>query len=244
MKKLISLILALCLVLSLAACSGTASQEKQEGAAQSAAASAAEEAQSGAASAAAEAAPMSGSWQRAESPVVSQEQTAVLEKGVETLTGASYEPLAYLASQVVAGTNHRFLCKVTPVAQGATPTYAVVTVYEDLEGSAQVIDVQDYTDMVPEEQQEDSDWTLTSSPELTEEASATMKKAVETMSVGDYVPVALLATQEFDGNSYCILCEQGDVAEGSYVIVHVYEDVDGEADITEVVPFESMEDVD
>ena len=67
------------------------------------------------------------------------------EKATETLTGATYEPVAYIGSQVVAGTNHAILCKSTPsVAElnGAT-TYVLVYVYQDLQGNCEITETTD-----------------------------------------------------------------------------------------------------
>ncbi len=66
-----------------------------------------------------------------------------LDKALEGLNGADYEPVAYIGSQVVAGTNYCILCKITPVVPNATPSYALVYVYEDLDGNAEIIDTQD-----------------------------------------------------------------------------------------------------
>ena len=43
-----------------------------------------------------------------------------------------------LATQVVAGRNYRLLCKATVVSPDAASTYAIVTVYADLEGGAEI----------------------------------------------------------------------------------------------------------
>ena len=56
--------------------------------------------------AAAVAEPMLGGWTVAESAEITEEQKAIFDKAMEKLVGVGYEPVAYLASQVVAGTNH------------------------------------------------------------------------------------------------------------------------------------------
>ena len=65
----------------------------------------------------------------------------------DTLTGATYEPVAYISMQVVAGYNHSILCKSSPsVAEldGET-TFVLVTVYEDLDGNCEITDTVDIT---------------------------------------------------------------------------------------------------
>ena len=87
------------------------------------------------------AAPMVGGWNIAENNAVTEEQKAVFDKAVEKLLGVSYEPVAYLGSQVVAGQNHCFLCKATVIYPDAKPTYALVYIYQDLQGNAEVTNV-------------------------------------------------------------------------------------------------------
>ena len=89
------------------------------------------------------AAPMVGGWNIAENNAVTEEQKAVFDKAVEKLLGVSYEPVAYLGSQVVAGQNHCFLCKATVVYPGAAPKLVLVYVYEDLNGGAKVTCITD-----------------------------------------------------------------------------------------------------
>ncbi len=86
-------------------------------------------------------APLMGGWTPAESTEISEERAAVFEKGMEKLVGVHYEPLAYLASQVVAGTNHCFLCWATVVYPGAQPSYTLVYLYEDLAGNVSILNI-------------------------------------------------------------------------------------------------------
>lgn len=88
-----------------------------------------------------------GGWAPSEDPAVTEERKALFDKGTETLTGASYEPVAYLGSQVVAGKNHAFLCrKVTayPGSLETAPAYAVVYLYQDLQGNVSVLSIGDF----------------------------------------------------------------------------------------------------
>lgn len=57
--------------------------------------------------------------------------------------GVDYVPVALLSTQTVAGTNYRILCEATTVYPGAERHYAVVNVYESLEGNANIISVTD-----------------------------------------------------------------------------------------------------
>ena len=93
--------------------------------------------------AAAVAEPMVGGWSVAENNAVTEEQKAVFNKAIEKLMGVSYEPVAYLGSQLVAGTNHCFLCKATVIYPDAVPSYKLVYIYQDLQGDATVTQVAD-----------------------------------------------------------------------------------------------------
>ena len=86
-----------------------------------------------------------GGWSYAESTEITDDIKKIMEKATETLTGAVYEPVAYIGSQVVAGTNHAILCKCTPSVpdlNGAT-TYVLVYVYADLQGNCEITETTD-----------------------------------------------------------------------------------------------------
>lgn len=67
---------------------------------------------------------------------------AAFDRALEGLDGADYEAVAYLGSQVVAGTNYLAFMRITPVVPDAQPEFALVTVYEDLEGKAEMTDIE------------------------------------------------------------------------------------------------------
>lgn len=88
---------------------------------------------------------LDGGWTVADDNAVTEENRAVFDKAVETLTGVDYKPIAYLGSQVVAGTSHCFLCKATVVVPDAAPALALVYVYEDLEGNCEILNIADFS---------------------------------------------------------------------------------------------------
>lgn len=87
---------------------------------------------------------MVGSWVYAESTDITPEIEVVMTKATETVTGEVYEPVVYVGSQLVSGTNHAILCKVMPSTSGLdTPaSYAVIYIYEDLEGNCSITDTE------------------------------------------------------------------------------------------------------
>ena len=185
---------------------------------------------------------ISGGWTKAASPAVTDDFKKVFDKAVAELDGVDYTPVAYLASQVVAGTNHCVLCKATPVVPDAKSSYAIVYIYEDLEGNAQITDI---VSSDAEAQGADADivggWDEPESLEVTDEAKTALDKACETLTGTEYTPVALLATQVVAGTNYRIICESKPSvpnAESSYVIVTVYADLQGNAEITDTIEFQ------
>ena len=58
------------------------------------------------------------------------------DKATETLLGVNYEPVAYLAKQIVNGTNYMILCRTQVVSPEAVPEFSLVTIYESLDGNA------------------------------------------------------------------------------------------------------------
>ena len=85
-----------------------------------------------------------GGWVMAEDTTVTPELRALFDLAVENMciVGVSYEPTAYEAYQLVTGMNHRFLALVTFMVPDAEPREVRVTIYEDLEGNAEVTDIE------------------------------------------------------------------------------------------------------
>ena len=80
---------------------------------------------------------LAGGWQKAESKTVTAELQEVFDKAAAAYEGLDLTPKAYLAHQVVAGTNHLFEC-----TDSAKNKYKV-TVYQDLEGNFTITKVED-----------------------------------------------------------------------------------------------------
>ena len=87
---------------------------------------------------------LAGGWQAAEDSAVTEDLQAVFDKGLEGLVGVGYTPVAYLGSQVVAGTNHAFLCRAVTVVPDAVPRWTVVFLYEDLQGNVSLMNIADF----------------------------------------------------------------------------------------------------
>ena len=85
-----------------------------------------------------------GGWSYAESYEITDELDGLLNKALDGMTGADYTAVAELGTQVVAGLNHCMLCKVTPVVPDAVSHYALVYLYQNLEGGAELLNVIDF----------------------------------------------------------------------------------------------------
>ena len=185
-----------------------------------------------------------GGYTDTKSPALTDKDKALFKKATESLTGVSYTPVAYLGTQVVAGTNHLFLCKTAPVVPGAAETYALVTVYEDLKGNASVTDVQNCEAKAPAAPDDGSKVaggvTEAQTPEVTPDAKAALDKACQGPDGAKYEVKALLGTQVVAGTNYTLLCKITPVvpnASSHYAIVKVYEKPDGSAEISETFDF-------
>lgn len=182
-----------------------------------------------------------GGFARTESPVITDEFKAVFDKAAAGLDGIDYTPVAYLASQIVAGKNHCVLCKASPVVPDAKTTYSIVYIYEDLQGNADIIEAKGSDAEAPDpEKGLMGGWAEPETPEMTDDARKALEKACETLTGAEYTPVALLGTQIVAGKNYRILCESKPSIpslDSSYVIVTVYADLQGNAQITDTVEF-------
>lgn len=89
--------------------------------------------------------PMAGGWQNVphEAEALPEDAQAGFDKALEGLVGAEYVPVALMSTQVVAGMNYCILCQITPVVPNATPNWALVYIYADLQGNAEITNVYD-----------------------------------------------------------------------------------------------------
>ena len=88
---------------------------------------------------------LAGGWTVAEDPTVTDKinnkfQLAMDSYQTGTIT-ISYIPVAYLGSQVVAGTNYAVLCKASEINKESK--WVIVYFYEDLEENLSVLDIAD-----------------------------------------------------------------------------------------------------
>ena len=86
---------------------------------------------------------LSGGWSMAEDITVTDEVRALVEEAAGQLLGATYEPVALLGTQVVAGTNYCVLCRKSAVVQNPQYEYVLMYIWKDLDGKASLLGFDD-----------------------------------------------------------------------------------------------------
>ena len=190
--------------------------------------------------------PVAGGWAPAEDfGDITAERRAIFDKGMETLLGVDYAPLAYLGSQVVAGTNHVFLVKGTMVVPAQPVSYALAYFYEDLQGNVKLMNVADLpivpqadgTLALPEEGLMGG-WAYVEDPALTDEVEAKLEAALQNQVGASYVIAAYLGEQVAAGLNRCLLVQVTPVvpnARPHYALAYIYTDLEGNSSLTQVI---------
>lgn len=178
---------------------------------------------------------VAGGWSKVSSPVITEDLQKVFDKAARNLTGESYEAVAYLETQVVAGRNHLFLCKGTPTVPDAETVYSLVTVYERLDGYATITSVSDSNIVAVEtEENVDGGWVEEKNTEVTGQVKTMTENINKTLTGARLHPVAILGTQHVQGVRYALLCEMIPTvpdAASHYAVAYVYEDANGNAQL-------------
>ena len=184
---------------------------------------------------------VTGGYTLTDSPVLTDQAKYLLSKATEKKNVDRYEPIAYLGSQIVAGTNYRILCRDLYASPDGLETYVIVIVFEDLDGHAMIADVLECGAEAGRAGQTGG-WQEPETPEMTDNADEALQKAAEAVSETTYDSVALVATQVVAGTNYCILCKIAPASPentSGYAMVYVYEDLQENATITETLEFHS-----
>ena len=165
---------------------------------------------------------------------------AAFEKAAEGLLGYDYEPLALLGSQIVAGTNYQILCRGTAVVPNAVPTFEIVTIYADLDGSAEITNSVELPGLPEHGENLPGGWTYNAGDtgiEVNEEIRAALEKALEGLVGAKYEAVAYLANQVVAGENYLLFCRITPVVPNAvpgYGVVKLFAGLDGSAEILDV----------
>ena len=84
--------------------------------------------------------PVTGGWElvKNDGAALPEDVQAAFDKAAEKFTGSELTPVAYVAKQIVAGTNHMILCEEKTTTAEPSTSYQMIIVYEDLEGNAEI----------------------------------------------------------------------------------------------------------
>ena len=147
---------------------------------------------------------------------------------MEGFVGVNYTPVALLGTQVVSGMNYSFLCEATVVYPDAQPYYAVVTVYQDTQGKAEIrnITAMDLGKIEESGKIEDSQ------PEGGALLGGWTVDRESYLEVPD--DVMHLATQTVAGTNHVVLCR-------GWNLCFVSADTQGKTEIVKTVPLDVAE---
>ena len=202
MKKLFALLLALILLLALSACGQAETEEPGNDAGDAPA--------------------LVGGWTIPADAAVTDEAQAAFDKAMEGLVGVNYTPVALIGTQLVSGTNYCILCEATVVYPDAVPYYALVYVYADLQGGAEIrnivtLDIGDIAESGEVKAAENAPQALMGGWSVDRESAIDLENGL-----------LHLASQVVNGTNHCVLCKGAQ-------LVFVYEAPDGACQVTGTV---------
>lgn len=167
-------------------------------------------------------APTLGGWTPVEDAKMTDDAQSAFDKAMDGLIGVNYIPVALIGRQIVSGTNYCILCEATVVYPDARPYYALVYLYQDLQGKAEVtnivkLDLGDIAESGEIKAAEDAGEVLVGGWTVDRESSVDVKGAL-----------VHLASQIVSGKNHCVLCEGNE-------LVFVYENLEGKTEVTQRV---------
>lgn len=171
------------------------------------------------------------------------DELAIFDNAMGGLVGVDYKPVTVIATQVVAGTNRAYLCRGTLVTPEGGECWYVVTIYTNLEGKSEILDIKELDFVNPIFFTGEADGQMMGAWQIVKpngysiptEAAEALSKATEGTVGYAYTPIALLGTQVVSGTNYRILAYGEPVtpdAQGTLHILEIYVSLDGNAEIT------------
>ena len=178
---------------------------------------------------------------------INSKEEDIFKKAVEEYTGAELEPIAYLGSQVVAGTNHMYLCKSTTTTEKPIISFKVVIVYENLQNEVELVRIEDFdlnkyvnVDIENSNEVLSGGWTVSSEGggnSLTEDEREMFNNATKELLGVNYKPLVVLATQVVAGKNYAVLSVAETVIENpvyNISVVTIYKDLEDNSKVLAV----------
>lgn len=131
---------------------------------------------------------------------------AAFKKATAELLGVSYQPIAVLGTQVVAGTKYAILCKATPVIPDAAPDITIMYIYENVDGTVDINGFQTIISGGDKGGFKANTGKFTIKNKKNKAVYSAYKKAMKELVGVDYKPVFYLGSQNKSGSNYMILC--------------------------------------
>lgn len=131
---------------------------------------------------------------------------AAFKKATAELLGVSYQPIAVLGTQAVAGTKYAILCKATPVIPDAAPDITIMYIYENVDGTVDIDGFQTIISGGDKGGFKANTGKFTIKNKKNKAVYSAYKKAMKELVGVDYKPVLYLGKQTKSGSSYMILC--------------------------------------
>lgn len=82
-----------------------------------------------------------GGWSEPEVTEITPEMQEIFDEATDKLIGVNYKAVELLETQLVNGTNYKFLAESQVVYPGAQKKTVIITVYRDLAGNVSVLDI-------------------------------------------------------------------------------------------------------
>lgn len=92
---------------------------------------------------------VAGGYVDVEDGNITDKLLAIFNSAMEDYEGMKLEPIRLLQTQVVAGTNYKFLANASPIILNPKTKKVIVTIYEDLQGNASITNVLNLEDDEP-----------------------------------------------------------------------------------------------
>lgn len=173
-----------------------------------------------------------GGWTNVESPKLTDEVKAYFAEAFPDSADTFYEPEALLGTQVVSGINYKILYrKICINSTDTSDTYAIGTIYVDLQGNVEVLDAGE-TD-IPTHLDEGG-WTVYEAADLTDDEKTAFQDAFNEMAGVAYNPITIIAESD---TGYLVLCDATVAYPGTepyYAVVEIKKTETGELLIGEI----------
>lgn len=131
---------------------------------------------------------------------------AAFKKATAELLGVSYQPIAVLGTQAVAGTKYAILCRATPVYPDAVPEITIMYIYENVDGT---VDIEGSKTIISGDNEggfKANTGKFAIKNKKNKAVYSAYKKAMKELVGVDYKPVLYLGSQNKSGSNYMILC--------------------------------------